>query len=60
MKTYPQQHEPWDPSYPPVWQYPVCGETHDCNKVDLLPIEIDENIIAFATARRYIYEAMKS
>lgn len=35
MKTYPQQHEPWRPDYPPVWNGVVDDEAEGLKVVDI-------------------------
>ena len=62
QSTYPQQHEPWRPDYPPVW--------NNWLKVNKKPvmIDIDEpinnflhyaNVCAFNITRNSIVGAMK-
>jgi hypothetical protein len=61
MKTYPQQHEPWRPDYPPVICDFVSGETVDCSSRCFMVFEplTSKNIKAFTTARNAINKAMK-
>jgi hypothetical protein len=68
MKTYTQQHEPWRPDYPPVWNdvcYSDDGGAYRVNIFDRLePSESltnlrSLNILAFTTARSAIDKAMK-
>ena len=59
MKTYPQQHEPWRPDYPPVWN--DCCESYvddffeKPRGFDL----VNRNISAFTTSVKAIVKAMK-
>lgn len=59
METYPQQHEPWRPDYPPVWNFILKGAL-----IDVLSPEsnkgLQKNIRSFREAVSSIDKAMKS
>lgn len=65
MKTYPQQHEPWWPYYPPVWNDICFTDDGDFDSFDRLeplsslPALRDFNMLAFTTARNAIDKAMR-
>ncbi|QDP52622.1 MAG: hypothetical protein Tp185DCM00d2C31949991_7 [Prokaryotic dsDNA virus sp.] len=59
MKTYPQQHEPWRPDYPPVWNARCVESTVDLDYKPFTEIVKRVNLIAFTQARNAIDKAMK-
>jgi len=64
MKTYPQQHEPWRPDYPPVWFLAIeTGSGLDVFDIQSNPFSNrikGENILAFSDTVDAINKAMKS
>ncbi len=59
MRTYQDQHTPWRPDYPPVWNartehFSVDFKRKPCSKIDVW-----RNTTAFTTARNAIDKAMK-
>ncbi len=59
MKTYPQQHEPWRPDYPPVWNAVFDNQIFDVSDFGISTFNKRKNIRAFNRARSAIDKAMK-
>ena len=59
MKTYPQQHEPWRPDYPPVWNAISREHTVDLDYKPFSESILGLNVSAFNTTRNAIDKAMK-
>ncbi|AKA61230.1 hypothetical protein [Pseudoalteromonas phage H103] len=59
MKTYPQQHEPWRPDYPPVWNTRCVESTVDLDYKPFSESILGLNMSAFNTTRNAIDKALK-
>lgn len=63
MKTYPQQHEPWRPDYPPVFNVTEWLDNSYADTLDVPGISgqaaYSRNIMAFAQARQEIIKMME-
>jgi len=60
MESYPQQHEPWRPDFPPMWNVMFKGLVFDVSDKEMSTSNKRKNIITFERARRAINKAMKT